>query len=877
MSVNLFRRRKNRSSARRRRALTIEQLEGRVLMANTYLQPEVDASPEEQYMLELVNRMRMEPQLEVQRLLAVHDGDVDFAISDYNVDKSLLSSQFANLAPAPPLAWNNTLGKHAALQSDQMYTQDKQFHHGKTFLQELENDGYYVGVAKDQNGNPIKAKDENGNPIKDENGNDQYVVALKENVYAEADSVFHAHAAFAIDWGDDEGGSVGGMQSKLGHRSNIMDPQLREVGIGILNNVAKKPNSGPVVVTQDFADPSDPDHAFITGVCYNDMAKNENKFYDVGEGVYNCFKTVHFCSVFAIDEASGDTYAARPSKSSGGYTIKVPKGRSYYWNTCGQYTTDDGGGAAWAGGAPGVSIGNENVKRDSCIYDKRGISTPDAGSGGTPDDRPDIPEMPPDQPDFGEFSGAGMDMIIYGPGWEDGIDAYLRIRTDAPVYVKGTDAFDKVTISRESDSQATLTMQSFRDARFTRPIDGPLTYTFDIGDEGILVESGSGHDLIVLDPAIAAKVTVNAGDGDDLINVGSPAAGSNVTVHGGAGTDQITLTGTAGEDTAVLRPGSVDLTGRGYQVRARGVENARVDGGSGKDVALLYDNPDAEDTLHATPEEVAFSGAGFDNQAVNFRYTHAYATPGSGDVAFLRGASGQNDTFEAWPDMARLFGADYYNRVKSFRWVHGYSTPGDRDVAFLHDASGQNDTFEAWPDMARLYGAGFYNRVKSFRYVHGYGTPGDKDVALLRGDPAATDKFQAWPQMARLYGGNYYNRVKSFAYVHGYGTPGTRDSAYLHGSRGNDTLVSADYASRLYGSGFNNRAVSFDQIEADGAGGADRARLHDAVLEAGRADYPDVDDILWLSQFDQIDQHDTETGEEISTEAVDAIFTAYWP
>jgi hypothetical protein len=34
---------------------------------------------------------------------------------------------------------------------------------------------------------------------------------------------------------------------------------------------------------------------------------------------------------------------------------------------------------------------------------------------------------------------------------------------------------------------------------------------------------------------------------------------------------------------------------------------------------------------------------------------------------------------------------------------------------------------------------------------------------------------------------------------------------------------------------------------------------------------------LWLSQFDAIDQHDTETDEATSTEAADEIFTAYWP
>lgn len=70
--------------------------------------------------------------------------------------------------------------------------------------------------------------------------------------------------------------------------------------------------------------------------------------------------------------------------------------------------------------------------------------------------------------------------------------------------------------------------------------------------------------------------------------------------------------------------------------------------------------------------------------------------------------------------------------------------------------------------------------------------------------------------------------------------------------------------------------VLFNRIEAEGGGGTDKARLYDAVLEPGRVEYANLDVILWLTQFDQIDQHDTESGEQTSTAADDGMFTAYW-
>ena len=191
--------------------------------------------------------------------------------------------------------------------------------------------------------------------------------------------------------------------------------------------------------------------------------------------------------------------------------------------------------------------------------------------------------------------------------------------------------------------------------------------------------------------------------------------------------------------------------------------------------------------------------------------------------------------------------------------------------------SDQADVFTAWPDSARMSGPGFSLDVEDFRYVHGYATVGANDVALLYGDPAQPDIFEAWPQMARLRGTGYYNRVKSFRWVHAYGTPGNEDVAKLYGSAHDDGLLATDRICALYGVGFYNRTVLFDQVEANGGGGTDTARVYDAVLESGLVHYSNVDAILWLYQFDQINQYDTQTDQDTSTEALDEVFTACWP
>jgi hypothetical protein len=129
-----------------------------------------------------------------------------------------------------------------------------------------------------------------------------------ENVYSYADSPREGHAAFNVDWGDEfHAGDFynpafdgQGMQNEAGHRINIHNRELKEVGIGVVNGT--NGDVGPQLVTQDFASPGGL-ATFVTGVVYQDL--NGNQFYDLGEGRSGVRVDVAGSAFFALSTASG--------------------------------------------------------------------------------------------------------------------------------------------------------------------------------------------------------------------------------------------------------------------------------------------------------------------------------------------------------------------------------------------------------------------------------------------------------------------------------------------------------------------------------------------------------------------------------------------
>ncbi len=306
-------RRATRRAVRRPR-LMLEELEDRRLLSGP--------ADREQFMIELVNRMRIDPAAELQRILDANDPDVLSSLNFFGVNQQTLASQFAALSPAQPLAWHQALHDAAAAHSQLMLQHDEQSHQlpGEAALgTRVTNAGY------------------------------SSFQSLGENVFAFAESVFHAHAAFAIDWGN----GPGGIQSPPGHRDNLMDKDFREIGIGIVDSTAGK-QTGPLLVTQDFGNRFNFGGSYVLGVVFNDA--DQNGFYSVGEGL----------SGVNIQVSNGGGSFSTQSMTAGGYQLQVPAGT---------YTVTFSGGGLASAITQNVMVGSSNVKIDAGV----GLPAPTVG------------------------------------------------------------------------------------------------------------------------------------------------------------------------------------------------------------------------------------------------------------------------------------------------------------------------------------------------------------------------------------------------------------------------------------------------------------------------------------------------------------------
>lgn len=223
-------------------------------------------TPDEQLVLEYINRARANPIAEGQRLgIDIHEGLQDPSF----------------VGPRPPLAMNRLLLSIAEAHSADMY-----------------------------NGNYFSHTDPNGTTAFNRITNVGYdYVRAGENMAASTGST----AAELEDFMMVDSGTSGRL-----HRVNLLDllnaypcgtpPCVYyEVGIGYYAGATSN-SIGSDFITEDFgAAPSA--GPFLLGVVYNDV--NHNNFYDIGEGIGGV----------SITPSSGGYYAV--SSSSGGYAIPI--------------------------------------------------------------------------------------------------------------------------------------------------------------------------------------------------------------------------------------------------------------------------------------------------------------------------------------------------------------------------------------------------------------------------------------------------------------------------------------------------------------------------------------------------------------------------
>ena len=280
-----------------------------------------DPTADQQYWLELINRMRLNPAAVLDRLVHFSapgvwaptksdDPWVQAALDYYGTDAAALQGQWSALSPAPALAWNSLLSNSATSYSDLMVQMQQQSHSldGKTLAQRITDGGYTSQFLE-----------------------------LGESLFASTQNVLHGHSAFAIDWGDDDGNSANGfgtgIQTPPLHREVLMDRLFKEIGIGFQNGTVPPSNGGapgPLVVTQHYASQyrwtgsryvSD---AIVTGVIHLDSVVAD-QFYTPGEGIASAM-------IELWDTFTATLVTSGLSNAAGGFNLvaqNLVQGRQY--------------------------------------------------------------------------------------------------------------------------------------------------------------------------------------------------------------------------------------------------------------------------------------------------------------------------------------------------------------------------------------------------------------------------------------------------------------------------------------------------------------------------------------------------------------------
>ncbi len=298
-----------------RMARGVEALEPRLLLSA------LNPTGQEQEMLELINRIRMNPATEIAQVVdsfsPIHSPDpyVNTQLTAWNVSGAALQSQWATQTSQAPLAWNEALWNAARDHSQAMINANSQSHQTPgeaTLLSRVQTAGY------------------------------ANLQTVGENIFAYADTVLEAHAGFVVDWGTpDVNGD--GMQDDLGHRANVMSSTFREIGIGIIPESNPSTVVGPLVVTQDFGTRYSFGDPWLLGTAWSDLDGDGR--YDAGEGLGGV-------TVQAIGAAGTFTTT---TLSAGAYQWQLPAGT---------YTVLFSGPGVTATVAKPVTVSAGNVKLD---------------------------------------------------------------------------------------------------------------------------------------------------------------------------------------------------------------------------------------------------------------------------------------------------------------------------------------------------------------------------------------------------------------------------------------------------------------------------------------------------------------------------------
>ncbi|MBR4832856.1 MAG: carboxypeptidase regulatory-like domain-containing protein, partial [Thermoguttaceae bacterium] len=241
------------------------------------LSPTLDATPQEQELLERINRFRADPAGELERIfssitetkLTAYNSLVNDALSLYQYPKNSIETflkEWAALESAPPLAVNSALDVAAATHNRAMIARNDVSHQtsGEKSLADRVVDAGFESGASNADGSFALGENVGGS------------FAASGN-FSVASFIFEA---FAVDWG----------VPTHSHRDAFMNAAFTEIGVSISTT---KKDVGPNVATIDFGTSvlgARTDGAYLLGSVFDDA--DRDLFYDAGEGLGGATLTI---------------------------------------------------------------------------------------------------------------------------------------------------------------------------------------------------------------------------------------------------------------------------------------------------------------------------------------------------------------------------------------------------------------------------------------------------------------------------------------------------------------------------------------------------------------------------------------------------------
>jgi serralysin len=374
-----------------------------------------------------------------------------------------------------------------------------------------------------------------------------------------------------------------GLFKSSGHRKNILSNNFREIGLGNLTGDFRGFNS--LMVTQNFAKSGS--NIFLTGVAYDDLVLDDD-FYSVGEGLAGI-------TITAVRQSDNSKFTTT-TMAAGGYQMALPQGT--YNISFSEYNQIIGSTSQITIGLENIKldlktdnlnfrIGNDSIKGGSendVFYGYSGQDTLDGGNGN-------------DYLNGGDgndslYGGAGNDTII----GETGIDRILEVAdtnftlTNTQLTGLGTDTISQVELAHLQGGIGNNVLSAASVTQLNVTLDGAEgNDTLIGGAKGDYLMGISGNDRLEgrngNDRLYGQQNndTLYGGNGNDYLDGGDDddylyGGNHNDTIIGGAGIDRIlevadtnfTLTDT-------------QLTGLGIDTISQ-VELARLQGGVGNNI-----------------------------------------------------------------------------------------------------------------------------------------------------------------------------------------------------------------------------------------------------------------------------------------------------